>query len=80
MDREEQCNRKRFVSIGILKITEYSDVKTSDIFITLNETAAENWSFGQGIAQMVKIKGEKMNLLKYILKENERNVTCICSL
>ncbi len=68
MDREEQCNRKRFVSIGILKITEYSDVKTSDIFITLNETAAENWSFGQGIAQMVKIKGEKMNLLKYILK------------
>ena len=51
-----------------LKITEYSDVKTSDIFITLNETAAENWSFGQGIAQMVKIKGEKMNLLKYILK------------
>ena len=42
-----------------LKIAEYSDVKTSDIFITLNETAAENWSFGQGIAQMVKIKGEK---------------------
>lgn len=42
-----------------LKITEYSGVKTSDIFITLNETAAENCSFGQGIAQMVKIKGEK---------------------
>ena len=60
VDREERCNRKRFVSIDIFKIAEYSDVKTSDIFITLNETAAENWSFGQGIAQMVKIKGEKM--------------------
>ena len=43
-----------------LKIAEYSDIKTSDIFITLNETAAENWSFGQGIAQMVKIKEKKM--------------------
>ena len=51
--------QKRFVSIDIFKITEYSDVKTSNIFITLNETFAENWSFGQGIAQMMKIKGEK---------------------
>lgn len=32
---------------------------TTDIFITLNETAAENWSFGQGIAQMVDIKEKK---------------------
>jgi phenylpyruvate tautomerase PptA (4-oxalocrotonate tautomerase family) len=34
-------------------------ISTTDIFITLNETAAENWSFGQGIAQMVTIKEEK---------------------
>ncbi|MGE6536733.1 tautomerase family protein [Bacillus luti] len=42
-----------------LKISECSNVKVSDIFITLNETAAENWSFGQGVAQLVKMKGAK---------------------
>ncbi|MGE1027432.1 tautomerase family protein, partial [Bacillus sp. GMs2/2] len=56
--RTVQQKKDLYQSVS-LKITEYSDVKTSDIFITLNETAAENWSFGQGIAQMVKIKGEK---------------------
>lgn len=38
---------------------DYSNISTNDIFITLNETAAENWSFGQGIAQMVNLKEEK---------------------
>ncbi|PFN73432.1 tautomerase family protein [Bacillus cereus] len=56
--RTVQQKKDLYQSVS-LKITEYSGAKTSDIFITLNETAAENWSFGQGIAQMVKIKGEK---------------------
>lgn len=41
-----------------LKVSECSRIKSADIFITLNETAAENWSFGQGMAQLVKAKGE----------------------
>ncbi|MGY2612775.1 tautomerase family protein [Bacillus pretiosus] len=41
-----------------LKVSEFSGIKSADIFITLNETAAENWSFGQGMAQLVKAKGE----------------------
>ncbi|EOO26809.1 hypothetical protein ICM_01150 [Bacillus cereus BAG1X2-3] len=56
--RTVQQKKDLYQSVS-LKIPQYSDVKVSDIFITLNETAAENWSFGQGIAQMVKIKGEK---------------------
>ncbi len=36
------------------KVFECSSIKSADIFITLNETAAENWSFGQGLAQLVK--------------------------
>ncbi|KFN01642.1 tautomerase family protein [Bacillus clarus] len=35
------------------------NISTTDIFITLNESSAENWSFGQGIAQMVNTKEEK---------------------
>ncbi|GAB1765501.1 tautomerase family protein [Priestia megaterium] len=35
------------------------DLSTNNIFITLNETSLENWSFGQGIAQMVNQKEEK---------------------
>ncbi|PEI93448.1 tautomerase family protein [Bacillus pseudomycoides] len=35
------------------------NISTTNIFITLNETSAENWSFGQGIAQMVTMKEAK---------------------
>lgn len=35
------------------------DLSTNNIFITLNETPLENWSFGQGLAQMVNQKEEK---------------------
>ncbi|MGM1713255.1 tautomerase family protein, partial [Bacillus cereus group sp. BceL180] len=28
-------------------------ISTADVFITLHETPMENWSFGQGIAQML---------------------------
>ncbi|MEC1067979.1 tautomerase family protein [Priestia megaterium] len=34
-------------------------ISTNNIFITLNETPLENWSFGQGIAQMVNQKEAK---------------------
>ncbi|KMN45184.1 MULTISPECIES: tautomerase family protein [Bacillus] len=49
--------RELYQSISF-KISECSNIKGADIFITLNETAAENWSFGQGVAQLVKMKGE----------------------
>ncbi|MGG2015724.1 tautomerase family protein [Bacillus sp. S10(2024)] len=35
------------------------NIPTTNIFITLNETSAENWSFGQGKVQMVTMKEEK---------------------
>ncbi|QKE71288.1 tautomerase family protein [Arthrobacter citreus] len=34
------------------------NIPTTDIFITLNETSIENWSFGQGKAQMVEHRVE----------------------
>lgn len=73
--RTVQQKKDLYQSVS-LKITEYSDVKTSDIFITINETAAENWSFGQGIAQMVKIKGEKMKneLIEVHIKKKMREM------
>ncbi|WP_242224074.1 tautomerase family protein [Bacillus cereus group sp. BfR-BA-01380] len=37
------------------------NISTTDIFITLHETSAENWSFGQGIMQMVTMKEERNN-------------------
>ncbi|WP_242226745.1 tautomerase family protein [Bacillus cereus group sp. BfR-BA-01358] len=40
------------------KVSECSSIKCANIFITVNETSAENWSFGQGMAQLVKVKGE----------------------
>ncbi|MFJ8453397.1 tautomerase family protein [Bacillus paramycoides] len=49
--------RELYQSISF-KISECSNIKGADIFITLNETTAENWSFGQGVAQLVKMKGE----------------------
>ncbi|ENQ3079352.1 tautomerase family protein [Bacillus cereus] len=35
------------------------NIPTTNIFITLNETSAENWSFGQGKVQMVNMEEEK---------------------
>jgi phenylpyruvate tautomerase PptA (4-oxalocrotonate tautomerase family) len=58
LGRTIKQKRKLYQSISF-KITEYSNIKSADIFITLHETAAENWSFGQGIAQLVKMKGEQ---------------------
>jgi phenylpyruvate tautomerase PptA (4-oxalocrotonate tautomerase family) len=53
-------NQKRNLYQSISKaISDHLNISTTDIFITLNETSAENWSFGEGIAQMVNIKEEK---------------------
>jgi phenylpyruvate tautomerase PptA (4-oxalocrotonate tautomerase family) len=38
--------------------SNHLNISTADIFITINETSAENWSFGQGIAQLVNMKEE----------------------
>ncbi|MBE5105095.1 tautomerase family protein [Bacillus thuringiensis] len=56
--RTIQQKKDLYQSIS-LEISRCSSIKSSDILITLNETAAENWSFGQGIAQMLKMKGER---------------------
>ncbi|GAB1778728.1 tautomerase family protein [Priestia megaterium] len=40
-------------------LSTHLDISTNNIFITLNETPRENWSFGQGIAQMMNQKEEK---------------------
>ncbi|MGN4444182.1 tautomerase family protein [Bacillus cereus group sp. MYBK79-1] len=51
--RTKKQKRDLYQSISS-KVSECSSIKSVDIFITLNETAAENWSFGQGLAQLVK--------------------------
>ncbi|SFI10064.1 MULTISPECIES: tautomerase family protein [unclassified Bacillus (in: firmicutes)] len=53
-------NQKRDLYQSIAEaFYNHLNISTTDIFITLNETSAENWSFGQGIAQMVTMKEEK---------------------
>ncbi|MDZ5480328.1 tautomerase family protein [Bacillus thuringiensis] len=50
-------NQKKSLYQSISKtISNHLNISTTDIFITLNETSVENWSFGQGIAQMVNIR------------------------
>ncbi|MCU4937834.1 tautomerase family protein, partial [Bacillus cereus] len=56
-ERTIKQKRNLYQSIS-LKVSKCSGIKSADIFITLNETSAENWSFGQGLAQLVKVKGE----------------------
>ncbi|UYP09583.1 tautomerase family protein [Priestia megaterium] len=41
------------------ELSTHLNISTNNIFITLNETPLENWSFGQGLAQMVNQKEEK---------------------
>ena len=55
--KNDKTKRNLYQSIS-LKVSKCSGIKSADIFITLNETSAENWSFGQGLAQLVKVKGE----------------------
>ncbi|MBK5504920.1 tautomerase family protein [Bacillus mycoides] len=56
--RTVQQKKGLYQSISF-EISACSNLKVTDIFITLHETAAENWSFGQGMAQLVKMKGAK---------------------
>lgn len=53
-------NQKKNLYQSISKaINNQLNISPADIFITLNESSVENWSFGQGIAQMVNTKEEK---------------------
>jgi phenylpyruvate tautomerase PptA (4-oxalocrotonate tautomerase family) len=45
--------KKRLYQSIASGISEHLNISTTDIFITLNETPVENWSFGEGLAQMV---------------------------
>ncbi|WP_349346383.1 tautomerase family protein [Priestia megaterium] len=56
--RTIQQKKKLYQSIAE-ELSTYLNISTNNIFITLNETPLENWSFGQGIAQMVNQKEEK---------------------
>ena len=46
--------KKSLYSVISTKISERTHVLSNDIIIVLNETSLENWSFGQGKAQMIK--------------------------
>ncbi|MED4112466.1 tautomerase family protein [Priestia megaterium] len=56
--RTIQQKKKLYQSIAE-ELSTHLNISTNNIFITLNETLLENWSFGQGIAQMVNQKEEK---------------------
>ncbi|PFR98036.1 tautomerase family protein [Priestia megaterium] len=56
--RTIQQKKKLYQSIAE-ELSTHLNIFTNNIFITLNETPLENWSFGQGIAQMVNPKEEK---------------------
>ncbi|ADF40473.1 tautomerase family protein [Priestia megaterium] len=56
--RTIQQKKKLYQSIAE-ELSTHLNISTNNIFITLNETPLENWSFGQGIAQMVNQKEEK---------------------
>ena len=56
--RSIQQKKKLYQSIAE-ELSTHLNISTNNIFITLNETPLENWSFGQGIAQMVNQKEEK---------------------
>ncbi|HFK1710895.1 tautomerase family protein [Bacillus sp. RC92] len=53
-------NQKKSLYQSLSKaISNHLNISTADIFITLNETSAENWSFGQRVAQMVNMREGK---------------------
>ncbi|EMA6343937.1 tautomerase family protein [Bacillus cytotoxicus] len=53
-------NQKKRLYKSISKaISNHLNISTTDIFIILNETSAENWSFGQGVVQLVNMKERK---------------------
>jgi phenylpyruvate tautomerase PptA (4-oxalocrotonate tautomerase family) len=51
--RTVAMKQKLYASIAE-KIASRTPISKDDVIIMLNEIAWENWSFGQGIAQMVK--------------------------
>ncbi|OUB98418.1 tautomerase family protein [Bacillus thuringiensis serovar medellin] len=51
--------KKRLYQSISRAISNHLNISTTDIFIILNETSAENWSFGQGVAQLVNMREGK---------------------
>ncbi|PEW75366.1 tautomerase family protein [Bacillus cereus] len=51
--------KKRLYQSISRSISNHLNISTTDIFIILNETSAENWSFGQGVAQLVNMREGK---------------------
>ncbi len=44
--------KKRLYARAVALIEESTDLSADDVIIVLSDTAAENWSFGQGKAQL----------------------------
>lgn len=51
--RTIEMKKALYMSIA-KKISDVTTVNINDVIIVLNETSWENWSFGQGKAQMIK--------------------------
>ncbi len=51
--------KKRLYQSISRAISNHLNISTTDIFIILNEKSAENWSFGQGVAQLVHMREGK---------------------
>ncbi|MGF2623898.1 tautomerase family protein [Bacillus cereus] len=51
--------KKRLYQSISRAISNHLNISTTDIFIILNETSAENWSFGQGVAQLFNMREGK---------------------
>lgn len=55
MDQEELKNKKKALYKNIAdKLSTNCEISKENVFIMLIETELEDWSFGQGIAQMIK--------------------------
>ena len=46
--------KKELYALIAKKIANGTQVSVNDVIIILNENSVENWSFGQGIAQMIR--------------------------
>ena len=51
--RTVEMKKKLYKKIAV-SISEKTNISIDDVFIVLSETKEENWSFGGGVAQLVK--------------------------
>lgn len=50
-DGRSQAKKLKFYDILSLSLQQQCQIETKNVFIILNETERENWSFGNGLAQ-----------------------------